>query len=313
MRVVLYVLVLVFTAITASSYCLAESLGPVPDSENEKRRIVTFSEALILGIVEGLTEYVPVSSTAHLLLTQRVLKLGQSAADKAAADAYAICIQGGAILAVLLLYAGRVKRLFLGLIFGTDKQGRQLALKLLIAFSPSAACALLFEDKIKVYLFGLWPIVVAWFIGGLVILRYARISDRQQKGALEDLTYQQAVIVGVIQCCALWPGVSRSLATILGGVFVGLSAQAAVEFSFLLGILTLGAATGYEMVFHGQDIIASYSLANAFAGIVAAFFAAVVSVKWMVNYLSRYSLAIFGYYRILMALIVAGCLLGKVL
>jgi len=266
-------------------------------------------QALILGLVEGITEYLPVSSTGHLLLAQRLLGIPSSTA----ADAFAISIQGGAILAVLGLYRARVASMVRGL-FGGDEVGRRLALNLIAAFVPAAVLGLILEKVIKKYLFGgdewgLWPVVAAWFVGGVAILAVS--WHRKKKGetpgaglSLDQLTLRMAVIVGVAQCLAMWPGVSRSLITIVGGVLVGLSLPAAVELSFLLGVVTLSAATAKDALDNGAVMLAAYGPVPLLIGFVAAWASAVVAVRWMVGYLTRHGMEIFGWYRVLLALVV---------
>ncbi len=263
-------------------------------------------QALILGLVEGLTEYLPVSSTGHLLLAQRLMGIPPSTA----ANAFAICIQAGAILAVLGLYRARVAQMLLGVI-GRDQVGRHLAGNLIAAFIPAAVLGLLLEKTIKQYLFGgnqwgLWPVVAAWFVGGVAIL-WVSIS-RRRRGAtpsagwdLDQLTLRMAMIVGVAQCIAMWPGVSRSLVTIVGGVLVGLSLPAAVELSFLLGVITLSAATAYDALKYGPEMLSTYGLTPLLIGFGAAWISAVLAVKWMVGYLKSHGMGIFGWYRVVLA------------
>jgi len=273
---------------------------------------MTWWEALILGLVEGLTEYLPVSSTGHLLLTQRVLGIGSSTA----ADAYAISIQGGAILAVLGLYYRRVLQMAQGLV-GRNPEGFQLGLRIVAAFIPAAILGLLLEKTIKQYLFGeewgLWPVVAAWFVGGVAILAvgfYRRRNPSVSSNlSLESLTVKMALIIGVAQCLAMWPGVSRSLVTIVGGLLMGLSLPAAVEFSFLLGVVTLAAATAYDALRHWQEMLTEFGPTALIIGFVSAWLSAILAVKWMVSYLNRHGLAIFGYYRIGLALLVAAAIL----
>lgn len=264
-------------------------------------------QALILGLVEGLTEYLPVSSTGHLLLTQRLMGIGSSDA----ADAFTICIQAGAILAVLGLYYRRVGDMALGML-GRSEGGRKLALNILAAFIPAAVLGLLLEKVIKKFLFGhewgLWPVVAAWFVGGVAILAvsfFKRKSTTIRNLGLEDITVRMAVIIGVAQCLAMWPGVSRSLITIVGGLLVGLSLPAAVEFSFLLGVLTLSAATAYDALKHGREMLESFGPAPLAVGFIAAWLSAMLAVKWMVGYLNRHGMSIFGWYRIILAVVVA--------
>ncbi|HXK47855.1 MAG TPA: undecaprenyl-diphosphate phosphatase [Deltaproteobacteria bacterium] len=263
---------------------------------------MSFVQAVILGVTEGLTEYLPVSSTGHLYLVSRLLGIGVSPEGKAASDAYVIAIQIGAILAVLLLYPRRVSSMLLGLL-GRDAKGLTLALNTCAAFLPAAFIGLLLEHVIKDYLFGVWPVTAAWLAGGIAIILVARrIHLHHEQGLdLGELTLKGALIIGLIQCIAMWPGVSRSLVTILGGILVGLSVQAAVEFSFILGLVTLGAATCYELVREGTGMILQFGWVSPAIGIVTAFLSAVVAVKWMVGYLNRHGLEIFGYYRIVLA------------
>jgi undecaprenyl-diphosphatase len=291
--------------------------GAVPQQAAEPGRSeMTRGQAAILGIVEGLTEYLPVSSTGHLLLAQKIMGVGDGNSltpgarerGKEAADAYAICIQAGAIIAVLGLYFGRVRQMFMGL-FGRDPVGLRLLIGVAAGFLPAAVLGLLFNRHIKEYLFGPWPVVAAWLVGGLAILAvsYRNRNNHAVRagGTLESLTWKMALIIGIAQCIAMWPGVSRSLVTIVGGILTGLSLPAAVEFSFLLGVVTLGAATAYDGLKHGQAMLQMYDPQALAIGLVFAFISAVVSVKWMVAYLNRHGLAIFGYYRVILALLTA--------
>lgn len=284
---------------------------------------MTWWQAIILGIVEGLTEYLPISSTGHLLVVQSLLGVGTGSDQaKAAADAYAICIQGGAIMAVLTLYWRRFRQMLAGSL-GTvgwgrgDDVGSRLALSLIVAFLPAAAIGLLMNDWIKAHLFGPWPVVAAWLVGGVAILAVARwrrggAGDASPGAVLDTLTWRMALIIGVLQCVAMWPGVSRSLVTIVGGVLVGLSLPAAVEFSFLLGVITLGAATVYEALAHGALMLDLYGPLEIGVGFAFAFASAIVAVRWMVTYLQRHGMEVFGYYRIGVAVVVAALLLAGV-
>jgi undecaprenyl-diphosphatase len=265
-------------------------------------------QALILGLVEGLTEYLPVSSTGHLLVVQRLLGIEASEA----ANAFAIVIQGGAIAAVLLLYHRRVRQMFLGLA-GREAAGRRLLVALVVAFLPAAAAGLAAEERIERYLFGPWPVVAAWAVGGVFLVWIApRIRQREGR-PVEDVTWRIALIIGLAQCAALWPGVSRSLATILGALAAGLSLAAAVEFSFLLGLLTLGAATAYKALDSGAAMVAAYGTVELVVGFGVACLSAVIAVRWMVAWLGKRGLGIFGWWRIAAAAAVAAMLLADVL
>lgn len=280
-------------------------------------------QAFVLGLIEGITEYLPVSSTGHLLVAQHLMGIGGgSAADKAAADTFAICIQGGAILAVLGLYGKRVAQMLAG-ILGRDPEGLRLAIGLVVGFLPAAVIGTALNDWIEARLFGTWPVVAAWIVGGVLILATAK---RARGGApaghgreLVEMTWKAALIIGLLQCVAMWPGTSRSLMTILGGLLVGLSVRAAVEYSFLLGVLTLGAATvkkalwkvegidaGYDVWFGGLKLMGdTYGTLALVVGVVSATVSAALAVKWLVAYLQRHGLAVFGWYRI-----AAGCTIG---
>tara|TARA_R110002111_G_scaffold262385_1_gene338306 strand:- start:142 stop:990 length:849 start_codon:yes stop_codon:yes gene_type:complete len=280
---------------------------------------MTWWQAIILGIVEGLTEYLPVSSTGHLLVVQELLGLTTgSDSAKDAADAYAICIQAGAIVAVLGLYAGRIKQMALGVV-GLDPAGQRLSMNIFAAFVPAAFIGLTLNDVIKENLFGPWPIVIAWLFGGAVILLadrwHAHRGDIKPREGMDlmDLTWRMALIIGFAQCLAMWPGVSRSLITIVAGVMVGLSLVSAVEFSFLLGVITLGAATCYDLMKHGRVMLENYGPVEMLLGSLAAFVSAVIAVKWMVSYLKKHGMAVFGYYRIAVALVVAIMLITGVI
>ena len=274
-------------------------------------------QAVILGIVEGVTEYLPVSSTGHLILAQRAMRIPESNES----NAYAICIQSGAIIAVLGLYWRRVAEMLIGL---TGKvgigQGSDLGVRLwvniVVAFLPAAVIGLRFNEFIERTLFGLWPIVAAWLVGGIAILGIAfrrRLKPINGGLDLEQLTWRMALAIGFIQCLAMWPGTSRSLVTIVGGVLLGLSLAAAVEFSFLLGVVTLLAATVYKAYDAGPEMLQAYGWSPMILGSLAAWLSAVVAVKWMVEFLKQHGISIFGYYRVTLALIVGGCLLAGIL
>jgi len=227
-------------------------------------------------------------------------------------------IQIGAIIAVLGLYFSRVKQMVLGLL-GKDAAGRQLFITVVAGFLPAAVIGLIFNDLIKSYLFGTWPVIIAWLVGGVAILAVNRWNqnkgDRPATAGLSvvELTWKMALVIGFIQCIAMWPGVSRSLVTIVGGLIVGLSLSAAVEFSFLLGLITLGAATAYDALKHGEVMLQTFDSVSLIVGVVFAFAAAVLSVKWMVGYLNSHGLAIFGYYRVVLAIITGTLVLMGVL
>ncbi len=296
-------------------------------------------QAVVLGVVEGVTEYLPISSTGHLLITSRLLGLPdeQGSAGLEAVNTYAIAIQFGAIIAVAGLFWRRFRDMLLGLV-GRSEPGRHLLVILVIAFLPSAVLGFLFDDAIEARLFGPWPIVVAWVVGGVLILvleRTGRIPSRRTadraaaggaagSGAGEEpvevgrdqllsISYRQAAVVGLAQCLALWPGTSRSLATILGALLVGVSVAAAVEFSFLLGFATLTAASGYKLLTGGDTLVEQFGVVTPLIGAFAAFVSAVLAIKWLVTYLERHDLTVFAWYRFAVAGLAVVLLLTGVL
>ncbi|MEY2853801.1 MAG: hypothetical protein RL030_933 [Pseudomonadota bacterium] len=250
-------------------------------------------QALILGIVEGITEYLPVSSTGHLLIAQRLLGI----AEGEAANSYAIAIQAGAIIAVLGTYRLRVGGILQGFA-GRNPAGLKLGLCILIAFLPAAVLGALFNDRIEQRLFGVKPVIAAWIAGGVLILALSRWVEARREGkGLDQVTWQAAALIGLLQCVAMWPGTSRSLVTILGGLAVGLSLAAAVEFAFLLGVVTLTAATAYTALKSGDGMVAAYGWPALLTGFAAAWISAALAVKWLVAWLNRHGLTLFAWWR----------------
>jgi len=263
---------------------------------------LSVGQAVVLGLVEGLTEYLPISSTGHLIVTSRILGLADSGKAGDALKSYEIAIQGGAILAVLFLYWHRFETMVDGLRNRSD-EGRRLLVALATAFVPAAVLGLIGEKVIKDYLFGVPPVVGAWAVGGVLILVLVAngVINRPGGRPLESLTPRHALVIGLAQVVAMWPGTSRSMVTIIAALLLGYSIVAAVEFSFLLGVVTLGAATAYSVLKDGKLMVDTFGLLTPLIGFVVAFFAAVVSVRWMVTYLQRHTLAVFGWYRLAIA------------
>jgi undecaprenyl-diphosphatase len=278
-------------------------------------------QAFILGVIEGITEYLPISSTGHLLVAQHLMGIGtENHSDKVAADTFAICIQGGAILAVLGLYFKRVRQMIEGLL-GRNPEGLRLVIAIIAGFLPAAVFGVLLDDWIESKLFRPWPITFALFVGGVAILGitwWNRNRGVRPTGKdLAELTWKMAVVVGLMQCVAMWPGTSRSLMTIFGGLVVGLSLKAAVEYSFLLGVVTLTAATAkkalwkvegldpaYDVWFGGMKLMwSTYGAWPLLVGVAAAAISAALAVKWLVTYLQSHGLAVFGWYRIGLAIL----------
>lgn len=257
-------------------------------------------KAIILGAVEGITEFLPISSTGHLIVTERLLGLGTgTGTGKTAADTYAVAIQLGAILAVIGIYRTHLASIARGLV-GRDTAGLRLAKLLIVAFIPSAIVGLALDNTIKAHLFGTWPVITAWAAGGIFLLLWRPATGHINLG---QLTYRHAAIIGTAQILALWPGTSRSLVTLAAALAIGLATTTAVEFSFLLGLMTLSAATALDLAKHGQDLTDQFGITTPTLGALVACITAAVAVTWFVNYLKSRPMTIFGWYRLAAAAI----------
>lgn len=264
--------------------------------------LLTIPEAILLGIVEGVTEFLPISSTGHLLVVQHLIGLDTEAAQSAA-DTYAIAIQFGAILAVAFLYRSRITQMASGVI-GKSADGIRLLKLLALAFLPAAVLGAIFGDGIKEELFGPIPVVIAWAVGGAALLLW---RPRHDGKALTELSMRAAFVIGIAQAFALWPGVSRSLVTLIAALLLGMSMMAALEFSFLLGLATLTAASVYDFARNGSELVDQFGILAPLLGLLAAFVTAVIAVRWVVAYLASHDLRIFGWYRLIIAAL--GCVL----
>lgn len=263
---------------------------------------MTYLQALILGVVEGLTEFLPVSSTGHLILTNSLLGLQGEAAKN-----YTIVIQFGAIMAVVALYKDRALEMLRGLM-GKDSAGLGLFLKLIVAFLPAAVIGKLLDDIIDAHLMAPLPVVGALVVGGIamivvenfVVKPRARKDGEESLRKVEQMTFLDAFIVGCGQCLALWPGTSRSMATIVTAQLRGFSSVAAAEFSFLLAMPTLGAATAYKLLKHRHDFMAMEGgVGLILFGNMVAFVVAFVAVIGFVRVVTKFGMTPFGIYRIL--------------
>lgn len=259
-------------------------------------------DVFILGVVEGLTEFLPVSSTGHLILTQELLGI-----DGEAANAFTIVIQLGAILAVLALYKDRAFQMISGLL-GQDPAGLQLFLKLLTAFIPAVIFGLAFEDLIDAYLFHAVPVASALVVGGIAMIAVEKTvtEPRKEKGSLrtiEDLGYLDAILIGLAQCLALWPGTSRSMATIVGAQLRGFSDRDSAEISFLLALPTLGGATVYKLYKDREVLFSNVGTELILFGNIVAFVVAFLAVKWFVGFVTKHGMIPFGIYRIIIGAI----------
>ncbi|MDD5405955.1 MAG: undecaprenyl-diphosphate phosphatase [Sulfurovaceae bacterium] len=248
---------------------------------------MTIIDALILGTLEGLTEFLPISSTGHLILVSDLLGLKQTDAQKA----FEVSIQLGSILAVLFLFAQKLL------------VDRSLWLKIGVAFLPTAIFGFLFYKTIK-SLFGIETVAVMLVLGGIVflIVEYLhRNRDDSKDKTVEGLTIKESLMIGLFQSISMIPGTSRSGMTMLGGIFAGLSRKSAAEFSFLLAIPTMFVATAYDLYKNRTTmVVEDYSLVAI--GFIAAFVVALITVKWMMQFLTRHTFVVFGIYRIIVGL-----------
>ena len=257
-------------------------------------------KAAIMGVVEGLTEFLPVSSTGHLILAGALLGF-----DDEKAKVFDIAIQTGAIFAVILVYWQKIRSTLVAL--PTEKQAQQFALNVLIAFIPAVVLGLLFGKAIKAHLFT--PVVVAttFIIGGFIILWAEKLqkkaSTHVRVSEVDDMTAIDAVKVGLVQCLAMIPGTSRSGATIIGGMLLGLSRKAATDFSFFLAMPTLIGAGAYSL--YKERAILSMADVPLFAvGLLFSFISAWACVRWLLRYISTHDFVPFAYYRIVFGVVV---------
>lgn len=255
---------------------------------------MTILDAVILGMVEGLTEFLPVSSTGHLILVKEALGLSDEV------DPYLVGIQLGAIGAVFIPYWDRIKSMLAGVTSG-DASGRRLLLNLFIAFLPAACVGLLLDDFIGEHLFGILPVVFALIVGGIVMIAVER-TVRPERGTVQDLDDVKpldALVVGVAQCFSLIPGTSRSMCTIVGAQLRGFTNPLAADFSFLLSLPTLGAATIYSLLKGREGLLAiEGSLVTIPLGIVVSFFVAWAAIAGFLAIVKFIGMAPFGIYRI---------------
>jgi undecaprenyl-diphosphatase len=265
--------------------------------------------ALLLGIVEGLTEFLPVSSTGHLIVAGSLLGYTGERAK-----VFEIAIQSGAMLAVVWEYRARFGRAIAGL--ASDRASQRFALNLAIAFLPAAVLGLVFANAIKAALFAPVPVAIAFVAGAFVILWAERRARRHpatvRVAEVDDMTAADALKVGIAQAFALIPGTSRSGATIIGGMLFGLSRKAATEFSFFLAVPTLVAAGAYSL-WKSRDLLTASDLPAFGVGFAAAFVSAFACIRWLIRYVSRHDFVPFAWYRIAFgALILATAWSGTV-
>ena len=259
--------------------------------------LVLLLKAAIMGLVEGSTEFLPISSTGHLILAGDLLNFMTH--DKR--EVFEIAIQLGAILAVVWEYRSRFVRTFSGL--GRDPIANRLVINLGIAFLPLAVLGLLFGKTIKAHLFQPVPVAIAFIVGGFIILWAEKRQHPVTIPTVDDIRPLDAVKLGLAQAVALIPGMSRSGSTIIGGLFFGLSRQAAAEFSFFLAVPTLGIASFYEM-YKSRDLFSIDDLGAWAVGFVFAFISAMIAVRALIRYVSNHDFTIFAWYRIVFGIVV---------
>ena len=265
-------------------------------------------KAALMGIVEGLTEFLPISSTGHLILAGSLLEFtGETV------KVFEIAIQTGAMLAVIWEYRQRLAATVTGL--ATEPAARRFALNVVVAFLPAVVFGLLLGKIVKAHLFHPVPVALAFIVGGLVILwverRHRRLfGDRDLQGVrrarvetVDDMSGLDALKVGLVQCLALIPGTSRSGATIIGAMMFGFSRKCATEFSFFLGIPTLMGAGAYS-VWKQRDLLQWSDLPMFAVGTVFAFFSAWLCIRWLIRYVSTHDFTVFAWYRIVFGFVV---------
>jgi undecaprenyl-diphosphatase len=255
--------------------------------------------AVILGIVEGLTEFLPISSTGHLILAGDLLGFHDEKAK-----VFEIAIQTGAMLAIVWEY----RRRFLGVAVGafSDPVAQRFIINLIVAFIPAAVLGLAFGSLIKQHLFSAVPVAMAFIVGGVIILWVERRGQTARVDRVidvDDMTWRDALKVGIAQTFALIPGTSRSGATIIGGMLFGLSRKVATEFSFFLAVPTLVAAGAYSLLKH-RALLSSADIGFFAVGFVTSFISAFVCVRWLLRYIATHDFTVFAWYRIVFGLVV---------
>jgi undecaprenyl-diphosphatase len=258
--------------------------------------LILLLKAFILGVVEGATEFLPVSSTGHLIIVGDLIGFNDERSK-----AFKIFIQLGAILAICWEYRTRLFHVASHVM--TETAAQRFMWNLAIGFIPAAVIGMLLHSQIKAYLFSPWTVAIALIVGGFVILIVERYAPTPVAETVDDMTALQALKIGFAQSLALIPGVSRSGATILGGMVFGLSRKAATEFSFFLAIPIMFAATVYDLI-KSRDLLSTDDVSIFAVGFITSFFAALVAVKFLIRYVSNHDYRAFAYYRIVLGCIV---------
>ena len=262
--------------------------------------LIAIYKAVLLGIIEGLTEFIPVSSTAHLLLSSKFIDFSYIKND-----VFEIVIQLGAILAVCAFYHKKIFQTISGIF--TQKSSQDFSLNILIAFLPAAIFGFCFHKIIKLMFFNPLSIAIALITGGFLILLVEKLNIKPQYLKVEDLSKLQSLKIGIFQVLAMIPGVSRSGATIIGGLLLKLDRKTATEFSFFLSIPTIFAASIFDFYKNYQSLDNS-ELGLLAIGFVTSFFSALIVIKWFINFVSNHNFSIFAYYRIIVGALIIGFL-----
>jgi undecaprenyl-diphosphatase len=262
--------------------------------------LILLLKAVILGVVEGLTEFLPISSTGHLILAGALLGF-----DDEKAKVFDIAIQTGAIVAVILVYWQKIRDTLVAL--PSDKQAQQFALNVFIAFVPAVLLGLLFGKAIKEHLFTPSVVATTFIVGGFIILWAERRQAASQSAirihAVEEMSSMDAIKVGLVQCLAMVPGTSRSGATIIGGMLLGLSRKAATDFSLYLAIPTLIGAGAYSL-FKERALLSLADVPTFGVGLVFSFLSAWLCIRWLLRFIATHSFVGFAYYRIAFGVLV---------
>ncbi|MBI2104071.1 MAG: undecaprenyl-diphosphate phosphatase [Candidatus Omnitrophica bacterium] len=262
--------------------------------------------AFLLGVVEGFTEFLPISSTGHLILVTHLLGLSGDAVKT-----FEVVIQAGALGAVAALYRDDLAAMWRGLL-GRDAAGRRLFWNLILSFLPAAVIGVALHRLIKAHLFTIGPVAAALAAGGVLMLGVDQWSRRAKGPArgIESMTPRDALLIGLAQCLALWPGTSRAMATIVAGLLLGFPATVAAEYSFLLALPTLGAATLFDASLGGQALLQESGILSLASGFLGAAGVAALAIRGFIQYLTQRGLAPFGWYRLALALVVWWTLSG---
>jgi undecaprenyl-diphosphatase len=261
--------------------------------------IILFLKAILMGVVEGVTEFLPVSSTGHLIITGELINF----LEKEKRDVFTVAIQLAAIMAICWEYRLRLWNVARGVV--SEPPAQKFVLNILVAFLPAAIVGFFMIKIIKQYLFFPVPVAIALIVGGFLILWAEKRQHTVRVQEVEDMSTLDALKIGCAQCLAMIPGTSRSGATIIGGLFFGLSRKAAAEFSFFLAIPTMFAATVYDIYKH-RELFSIDDLGVLLVGGVATFVAALVVVRGLVHYVSKHDFTIFAYYRIVFGSLLLG-------